>query len=183
LPMTEVLCQHWSAARDQIRSFSDVSLNGCSGHKPPFARRTRLACERPIAGTRDWQHPRRMFSIGPLFFGLLWSVGLPVGVPPADVVNTIEHRIAQDRCVGSLAGWHRHYQFQIRGSKINRSFVSVAFVRAGHNGSPAGRFVTEPQLSGIDDSQHMLVHAEYEVATGRFRRWFCGWNFPPGSGG
>jgi hypothetical protein len=123
-----------------------------------------------------------MLSIAPYFVGLLWSLGLPVGVPSAEVVTRIENRVGQDKCVGSLAGWHRHYQFQIRGSKINRSFVSLAFVRAGHNGLPAGRFVTEPQLGGIDDSQHLLVFAEYEIASGRFRNWVCGWNFPLRSG-
>jgi hypothetical protein len=112
------------------------------------------------------------------FFGFLWSLGLPVGLPSDAVLSAIENKVRHQKCVGSLAGWHRHYQFQLRGSKIDRSIVSLAYVRGGHNGLPAGRFVTEPQLVGIDDSQHLLVFAKYEIATGRFTEWVCGWNFP-----
>ena len=135
----------------------------------------------PVADIGDWQHPYPMLSIAPRFFGLLWWLGLPVGLPATEVVNSIEARVRHDKCVGSLASWHRQYQFQIRGSEINRGFVSLAYVKGGHNGLPAGRFVTEPQLSGIDDSQHLLVFAEYEIASGRFTDWVCGWNFPPRS--
>lgn len=111
--------------------------------------------------------------------GLLALAGCPVGTPSTAVVDKIELRTGASKCVGPLNNWWRHYAFQHRGDRIDTGIVSLHYVEAGHNGLPAGRFITEPEPPSVDDSQHRLVYAEYDISSGKFLEWACGWNFPP----
>jgi hypothetical protein len=101
------------------------------------------------------------------------------GKPPAETVDRIERRLAKNKCVGRLGGWWRHYAYQVLAQKVNKGFVSVHYVEAGHDHLRSGRYVAEPLPPEIDDSQHRLVYAEYKIATSRFTNFTCGWNFPP----
>ena len=121
-----------------------------------------------------------MKAVAPLFFGLLHMAGCSVGKPPINEVKAIEGVTARSACVGSLSRWHREFAFQMRGSRVDRSVVSVLYRQAGHRGLPAGRFVTEPGSDMmIDDMQFRVAGGEYDRKARRFIGWTCGCNFPP----
>jgi hypothetical protein len=84
------------------------------------------------------------------------TVAPPSGMPSTHTIDRVEQILSRDRCVEPLSRWWRHYAYSHEG-KTDTRYVDVWFVEAGHNGLPAGRFITEPQPPVLDDSQFRLV--------------------------
>jgi hypothetical protein len=105
------------------------------------------------------------------------TVAPPPGKPSPQTIDRIEHLLRQDRCVKPLSRRWRHYAYSHEGETDTR-YVDIWFVEAGHNGLPAGRFITEPEPPMLGDSQFRFVSGKYEIATGKFFRGECGLNHP-----
>ncbi|KRB86105.1 hypothetical protein ASE00_05025 [Sphingomonas sp. Root710] len=122
-----------------------------------------------------------MKSLAATFWGLLHLVGCSVGRPSDAEIDSIEAITTHNACTGSLTRWHREYAFQKRGVAIDRDFISVWYIEAGHRGLPAGRFSIEPPRGypPIDDTQHRVAGGEFDRQTGRFVTWMCGCNRGP----
>jgi hypothetical protein len=100
-----------------------------------------------------------------------------LGKPSPAVINRIERILSEKQCVKPLTRWWRHYAYWHEG-RIDRRYVNVWFVEAGHDGLRAGRHITEPEPPMLDDSQFRLVSGKYEIATGRFVTLICSLNHP-----
>jgi hypothetical protein len=106
---------------------------------------------------------------------MLMASSAPGPLPNPRTIAEIERKLSPQKCVKPLARWWRHYSYWREGSVDNR-YVDVWFVEAGHNGLPAGRFVTSPEPPMLDDSQFRLVSGKYNIAAHRFVKFYCGTN-------
>jgi hypothetical protein len=98
--------------------------------------------------------------------------------PSAALIESIEHQLARNPCIGSLSNWNRQYAYGLPTRQVDETRIDFLLKKAGRFGVVSGRLIVNPGATlGIDDTPVKMVWGTFDRKTQVMKVEFCGDNF------
>ena len=95
--------------------------------------------------------------------------------PRRDVIDLIEHRLADEPCIGDLANWSRHYKLWSQKGRVNHDVVVINMKRVGKGGiRTVGPVVISQEMIVDGDPDDLIAYGLFSWSKKTISQWFCG---------